>query len=209
MIKFYRKFGLLKMNIRIFLSLFVILFNISCHSKTNSNFSEGLTIDPNIEKLIKKQKKINEFSVSFLRNDTIDNEPITKGVFGLPLTPIIQAAENDTALVFLNMLALNGFKINLKKDSNHVEYFLSSKSCECFKNELTDPGLSYGASTKPTNFTLVLNKASNFKQDEMIFGYIRMSGGHFYRLRSGNSFDKISYLYEGYFKVKFQPLIIK
>ena len=191
-----------------------ILFFLVCNSSNaqkGKRYPNGISVDPDIEKTIRKMKDVNEFSPLLYKNDTLADDGMMSALAAMmPYTSVVNIAKGDTTLMLMNMLTASGFEITFHSDSIRTEYFVSSKDCKCFKSKLNDAALSYGAGSEPTQLTLVLNKRTGFQIGETIYGYIKMSGGGFYYFPNESStYEKQSYNYEGYFKAAFQPLDIK
>jgi maltoporin len=103
----------------------------------------------------------------------------------------------------MNMLVPQGFQLQFKNDSATAEIFVSSKHCECFKSDLSDSVLRYGAGATPSSVTLVLSKRSGLKAGDEVFGYVKTTGGTIYRVADPGHpgvFDKWRHEYEGYFR---------
>jgi hypothetical protein len=171
------------------------------------DFPQGITIDPSIEKLCKSKKDVNSFKIVRLINDSISSQPILNSINKLPLTSFVSLDKNDTLITFIGMVVPYGFQINLKDKGCEILTFVSSKSCMCFKDSLSESNLGYGASAKPTSLTLVLSKINNIKVRDKIYGYIKTNGGDiFHFLGRKENYEKWSFQYEGFFVVEFLPI---
>ncbi len=193
-------------------ALYFLLFNLTqlnSFAQKQFNFPTGITIDASIEKICKSKKRnLNSFKIVQYNNDSIVEKSLLNTMPALPLSSFVSINEKDTSITFINMFVPNGFQIQFKNGSFNLETFISSKSCKCFKSNLAEPSLSYGAGNKPDTFTLVLSKRQNLKKGDSIFGYIKTVGGNIYNFpNEGSKYTTERFEYEGYFEVKFDSFL--
>jgi hypothetical protein len=188
----------------------VILLTFSLkmvYGQKEVDFPQGITIDPTIEKLCKSKKDVNSFKIVHFINDSISSHPMLNSISKLPLTSFVSLDKNDTLFTFIGMLVPWGFQIHLKNKGCELVTFVSSKSCKCFKDSLSESNLGYGAAAKPTSLTLVLSKINNINVSDKIYGYLKTNGGDIFHFREGQKkYEKWSFQYEGFFVVEFLPI---
>jgi hypothetical protein len=198
------------MSTKAFIYFFLItLIQLDTFGQKQVNFPMGITIDASIEKVCKsKKKKLNSFRIVQFNNDTIVENRFFNSMLELPLSSFVSINNKDTSITFINIVAPIGFQIQFKNDSCNLETFISSKSCKCFKSNLSDSSLSYGAGNKPDTFILVLSKRQNLKKGDTIFGYIKTIGGNIYNFPNNDSkYFSERFEYEGYFEIKFDSFM--
>ncbi len=198
------------MRTKAFIYIIIInLIQLDTFCQNQVNYPIGITIDASIEKICKSKKKnLNSFKIVQFINDTIDEKSFLGAMSGLPISAYVSINQRDTYITFMNMFVPIGFQIQFKNDSCNLETFISSKSCKCFKSNLAESSLSYGAGNKPDTFTLVLSKRQNLKKGDKIFGYIKTRGGNIYNFSNeGSKYYTERYEYEGYFEIKFDSFI--
>jgi hypothetical protein len=189
--------------------LVIYLIQLNAFGQKQVDFSTGISIDPSIEKICKSKKKtLNSFKIIQFTNDTIVEKSFLGAMSGLPISSYVSINKKDTSITFMNMFVPIGFQIQFKNDSTNFETFISTKSCKCFKSNLGESSLSYGAGNKPDTFILVLSKRQNLKKGDTIFGYIKTIGGNIYNFSDeGSKYSTKRYEYEGYFEIKFDSYL--
>lgn len=189
-----------------FHSLALFIF-ISCKAQSEKKYPEGITVDPEIEKVCKQKKNsLNSFQVTHYVNGTEYTNPLSESFSKFPLTPLVHFTPTDTVINFMNMLTTNGIALTFSKTGGKVQYYQASRSCLCFKNSLSQDSLSYQGSAIPDKMIVVLSKKDNFKKGDVLYGYIETQGGGYYAKRGENDFDKRSAAYKGYFKVSMKEI---
>ncbi len=192
---------------KLFFYSFAIFLFISCKAQTGKIYPEGITVDPEIEKICNQKKdSLNSFFVTYYVNDAVYTNPLSKSFGQFPLTPLVQFTATDTVINFMNMLSTTGIAITFSKTGCKVQYYQASRSCLCFKNSLSQDSLSYQASAIPDKMVLVLSNKDNFKKNNVLYGYIETHGGGYYAKQGDNNFDKRSAAYRGYFKVNMKEM---
>lgn len=188
--------------------LFLSIFSFAMsYGQKELSYPQGITVDPAIEKLCKSKKDINSFKIAHLINDTISSQPILSSLNEIPLTSFVTLDKKDTLLTFMGMFIPWGFQINLRTTGCEVLTFVSSRSCKCFKDSLSESNLNYGAGARSSSVTLVLNKMNDIKLGDKIYGYIKTKGGNIYHISGvDGKYDKWNFGYEGFFVVEFKPI---
>ncbi|MGC4104304.1 hypothetical protein [Ferruginibacter sp.] len=184
-----------------------ILLITKLAAQQSTTFPIGISVDPGIEKICKKQKNLNAFTIK----EYIDDVPEKSGLLSSvpwPLSSMVTINKKDTLCTFINVIAPIGFQLSFRNDSCFVETFVSSRSCKCFKSKLSDSALSYGAGTSPDTLILVLSKRQDLHKGDIIYGYIKTMGGEIYHFPTETpvNYDRQRFEYEGYFKFEFSPL---
>ncbi|MCX6317201.1 MAG: hypothetical protein NTW29_07910 [Bacteroidetes bacterium] len=191
-----------------------ILFNLFCFisisttgcSQKTSPYPPGVTIDGSIARRCKEEKELNYFYTTLRLNDSVIKNPLALLGDKPKLAHLVTIRNKDTIISFFGLLVPNGFEIKLNGRDIQVQTFAASKSCRCFKENLSDTLLSYGAGARPVSMTLVLNKRNNIVRGEKIYGYIQTMGGDIFRSRGEDGmFDKWNFEYEGFFEIEFNP----
>jgi len=176
---------------------------ITACGQSGKEYPVGILIDPSIQKAGVKAKEVNTFKTERLINGKPVENDVTGGLMQIPLMSVSSFDKSDTLLTFIGMLVPYGFQIQISGDSIHVKAFVSSRSCECFKEKLSDPR-GYGAGAKANNLTLVANKLHDLKKGDVVFGYIKFNSDelyHFINPRDDKNYETWKFNYEGYFKV--------
>ena len=180
---------------------------IGCKSQTAKIYPQGITVDPEIEKICNQKKdSLNAFGVTYYVNDKVYTNPLSSSLGKFPLTPLVQFTATDTVINFMNMLSTTGLALTFSNTGCKVQYYQASRSCLCFKNSLSQDSLSYQASATPDSMILVLSKKDNFRKNDVLYGYIETQGGGYYARSGDNNFDKRSAAYRGYFKVSMKEM---
>jgi hypothetical protein len=187
---------------KLFFYCFVLFNFISCKGQTGKIYPEGITVDPGIEKACNQKKNsVNSLNIVYYVNDTVDTNPAINLLGKLPVTPLTKFSADDTVINLMNMLSLSGIFLTFSKTGVKVEYYVSSRSCLCYKDSLSQQSFGYGAAATPGKLTLVLSKKDNFKENDVLYGYIETQGGSYYVKNGNNDPDKRRADYRGYFKV--------
>jgi hypothetical protein len=174
---------------------------IGCAQEKN-NYPKGLSVDSGIEKKCKRSKELNSFKTTWRINDKESKGNMFFGSGNLPLMSFIITNKKDTSLNFIGMIVPYGFQINLKDNNCIIEAVVSSRNEKFFKSNLEDKEWSYGAGAKAKTYTLVMNKTSNFKVGEKIYGYIKFSSNYLYhKTNDKEAAEKWDFDYEGLFEV--------